>query len=221
MTRKINILKILIFFSYLAPVFTFILYLNFKRDYGFTFCCFILLHASLRIWETFFTSKEKDRLNITDDWTLILVTFVYILLCYLYIAEFYLAARKINLSLSLLGVLIYLIAFRVRWWGMAALGKQWAINAVGEKKIAQVRLVKIGPFKYIRHPIYLATVIEQLGVLFIANAYYSMAYFWVIILPCYFIRMKEEEKSNILKFGEEYIKYTRSTGMLVPKLHKS
>jgi protein-S-isoprenylcysteine O-methyltransferase Ste14 len=212
---KKHILFFLIILSFIAPIFA--LFRYFDRQYGLLFAIFLLVHTCLRVWETFFTSKEKERLTVGEDWTLIFVTFIYISLCYVVILEFYLNPRVTNLYVLGSGLFFYLVAFRLRWWGMAALGKQWAIHAVGEKKVIRTRIIRFGPFKYIRHPIYVATLIEQLGIVLIANSYFSLCYFFFVTIPAYFIRMTKEEKSNIKKFGNEYIEYKRVVGMMVPK----
>ncbi|OGW81268.1 MAG: hypothetical protein A3G33_06740 [Omnitrophica bacterium RIFCSPLOWO2_12_FULL_44_17] len=214
------ILSFLIGLSLIAPVICFIFYRSRPTPYGLALCFFILFHSIFRIWETFFTSKEKDTFVISDDGTLVLVTFAYVFLFYLVMTEFYLTGRSINLAISGSGLLIYVAAFRLRWWGMAALGKQWAIHAIGKKKIEHKRLITLGPYQYIRHPIYTATLLELLGVVLIANAYMTILYFLFLTIPAYFMRIRVEELNNIKIFGQQYKKYRKTTGMVFPRIRK-
>jgi len=99
---------------------------------------------------------------------------------------------------------------------MKALGKQWAIHAVGAQKIKKVRLVKIGPYKYVRHPIYLGIVIEVVSIPLIANAYFSLAFAILINVPLQLIRLRLEERNSFRKFGDIYLRYKQEVSALFP-----
>lgn len=187
-----------------------------KTFWGVAFAFLISAMIVERAWETFKTSKEKHREEFHGDWTLVVVTFTYLLLFIFMISEYYLVHRKISTYVVIIGVVLLGGSFRMRFWGMAALGKQWAIHAVGVQKIRNVRLVKIGPYKYIRHPIYLGIVLEELAYPLIANAYYSFIFAVLICVPLVAIRAWVEEKSSLRRFGEKYLNYRKEVGMLFP-----
>ena len=86
------------------------------------------------MWETFFTSREKDPRRFAGDWTLAVGTLAYIGLCFVITFEFFLISRERFLFVSLVGLVLYIFAARLRWWGQITLGKQWAIHVVGEEK---------------------------------------------------------------------------------------
>lgn len=216
MTKRI-ILPVLIILSFGGPAVAFLMNRSFERNYGFVFFIFILIHALLRIWETFFTSREENPLVLTDDWSLVFVTTVYVSLCYVVIVEFYLVSRTFNIYVTIFGVVLYLAAFRLRWWGIKTLGKQWAIHAIGRKKLVHKRIIKLGPYRYIRHPIYTGTLVEQLGIVLIANTHYSLLYFLFLTTPAYFFRMRMEEKSNLRIFRTSYARYRKEVGMILPR----
>ena len=180
------------------------------------FLIFWLFHSFERVWETFYTSKERKAFDFHGDWTLGAVTMAYLFLCFLCIFEFFLVPRSFNYGVAILGMALYLGAFRLRWWGMKSLGKQWAIHAVGAQKIKKVRLIRVGAFKYMRHPIYLGIILELLSLPLIANAYFVLFIACFINIPLQLIRLLEEEKSSVRRLGESYREYKREVDMLIP-----
>jgi len=180
------------------------------------FLVFMLFHAFERVWETFYTSKERKPFEFHGDWTLAMVTVAYLALCFITIFEFFLMPGTFRWSVSVLGLLLYFAAFRLRWWGMKSLGKQWAIHAVGAQKIKRVRLIRLGAYKYIRHPIYLGIMLEVLSIPLVANAAIALLMAVIVNVPMQILRLLEEEKSSARRLGEPYLKYAREVDMLLP-----
>lgn len=169
-----------------------------------------------RAWETFRTSKERKREEFHGDWTLAAVTIAYLILFFAIITEFYFRVKSVDIWTVLVGGILLSFSVRMRFWGMAALGKQWAVHAVGARKIKKVRLVKIGPFRYIRHPIYLGIMTECLAIPIIANAFYSLLLALALCIPLVFIRALSEEQTSVRRFGDKYLSYRKEVGMFFP-----
>ncbi|MBI4971754.1 MAG: isoprenylcysteine carboxylmethyltransferase family protein [Candidatus Omnitrophica bacterium] len=188
-----------------------------EKSYRWLFAGFVVFHALERVWETFYTSKEKRAHQIHGDWTLALVSGSYITLCFLFIFEFFLWDKSFNLWMSLLGIVFYLAAFRLRWWGMSSLGSQWSIHAVGAIKLKNYRLLRVGAYHYIRHPVYLGIMIEEISLPLIANAYWALIFALAVCIPLVIIRARFEERSSLRKFGRGYASYMKQAGMFFPK----
>lgn len=216
--KKISLVKFFMFAgNILVPCYSIIMCMLFDRSFwGIAFAFLISAMIIERAWETFKTSKERHREEFHGDWTLAVVTFSYLSLFIFLISEFYLIDRKIHTYIVVIGFALLGGSFRMRFWGMAALGKQWAVHAVGVQKIRNVRLIKIGPYKYIRHPIYAGIILEELAYPLIANAYYSFIFAILICVPLVAIRAWVEEKNSLRRFGEKYLDYRKEVGMLFP-----
>ena len=78
-------------------------------------------------------------------------------------------------------------------------------------------LVKEGPYAKIRHPIYLAFLLMQISVLLLTSNWLIGFCGLAIIIAVIAIRVPEEERLLIEQFGDEYRKYMKNTGMLLPK----
>ncbi len=218
MSKKITLITLFILLGNVGVPATALLlfFLTPRTPASFIFLFFMLFHAFERVWETFFTTREKKVMEFHGDWTLGAVTMAYLFLCFLVIFEFFLVPRSFNYAVMGLGILLYILAFRLRWWGMKSLGKQWAIHAVGAQKIKKVRLIHIGAFQYMRHPIYLGIILEVLSIPLIGNAYFALLIAALINIPLQIIRLVEEEKSSLRRFGDDYRKYQREVNMLIP-----
>lgn len=195
----------------------FLAFLKPAVSFRWLFASFILFHGFYRIWETFYTSKEIEPQKFEGDWTLAVGTFAYIAMCYFTIFEFFLFGRQPNLFVILGGGSLYITGLYLRAWGRIALGKQWAVHIVGKQKIFNIRLIKLGPYKYIRHPIYLGIFLDELAVPLIGNAYFALLFSLAICAPLLLIRTLIEERESQKRFGERYLKYRQEVGMLLPK----
>ena len=127
--------------------------------------------------------------------------------------EYFIAQRKINLLLSSFGFIMFISASILRNRAIIALGECYSPHI----KITQNHtLIQRGPYKFIRHPIYLSIIIELLGAILIANAYYAMALGLLTYVPLLMMRLYYEEKMLIDKFGEQYQIYKDKVPLLLP-----
>ena len=185
---------------------------------GLLFSAFIIVAMIFRVWETFYTSKDKDARKFRGDWSLIITSFMYYLISLLIIFAFF-ATEKKNIILTLLGLVIFIIAAALRLWSTRTLGSQWFIHLtdIAHKNASDdFHVLRTGPYKYIRHPIYLGTIMDLVGISLMANNYYCLLFVFLVNTPLYIWRSIYEEKQNIRKFGDEYAKYKNEVSFLIP-----
>ncbi|KKQ18594.1 MAG: hypothetical protein US31_C0003G0023 [Berkelbacteria bacterium GW2011_GWA1_36_9] len=187
---------------------------------GLLFSIFVILAAVERVWETFYTPKDKDVRKFRGDWSLIVTSFLYLIVSLLIIFTFFSTNSKNNLVL-VIGIIIYLSAIALRAWSIGLLKNQWSIHLTDNPKDKEKKLIKSGPYRYIRHPIYLGAILDLIGFALIANAYYYIFVILFVNTPFYIWRCFEDEKISTEKFGKEYIEYKKTTSPLIPfKLFK-
>jgi len=129
------------------------------------------------------------------------------------IMEYFLLDRSINLVISGVGFLMYVSVIPVREWAIRSLGKFMSEHIEIKKGH---KLVKEGPYKYLRHPLLLCLLIEVVGITLIPNSYYSLAGTLIVCFPLTFIRMYLEERVLIEKLGQEYLDYKKEVYALLP-----
>ena len=197
-----------------------LIYLNITHPEAngrYLFNAFVIFIMLERIWETFFTSKEKDIRQFHGDWTLVLTTFMYFIAGLTMIWEFF-YINRINIFLTIIGLIIFLLSGILRFWAVKTLGNQWAVHAVGKSKIITDKhtLIKSGPYKYIRHPIYLGIMFELIGIALTVNAFYALMLILCINIPLYIQRAIYEEKTSLQRFGNEYRTYKNEVPFIIP-----
>ncbi len=201
-----------------SPLYLIMLNINYPDTHNkLIFSIFAFFLTIERIWETFYTSKEKEVRNDTKDFTLLTTSIMYFVVGILAIFEFFYFDRNL-ISISIVGLVIFVLSGLLRYISVKTLGDQWAINAVGESRLesGKHQLIINGPYKYIRHPIYLATMFELLGVILFFNAFYSILVFIFINVPLYIQRAIYEEKTSMNRFGNDYRKYKEFTSFMFP-----
>ncbi|KPJ61695.1 MAG: hypothetical protein AMJ46_00085 [Latescibacteria bacterium DG_63] len=84
-----------------------------------------------------------------------------------------------------------------------------------EKRPAGV--MTTGAFRYVRHPLYLASILFYLGLTLSTVSLFSVALLVVVFIFYDYIATYEEKQMEI-KFGETYRNYMRETGKWVPRI---
>jgi protein-S-isoprenylcysteine O-methyltransferase Ste14 len=98
--------------------------------------------------------------------------------------------------------------------GRFNLGRNWA----NQIKIYQEQtLVKIGMYRFVRHPLYASIILMFYGGCMVYRNICSFAAVSVVFVPFMIYRAKQEENMLIQRFPK-YCEYKQSTGMFVPKI---
>ncbi len=99
-------------------------------------------------------------------------------------------------------------------WGRLHLGRYWSGKIAIQ---AGHKLIRTGPYRLTRHPIYAGFLTAVLGSALAVNELRGPLAF-VIVLAAYFRKIHREEKSLKRAFGAEYETYRHEVKALVPFL---
>lgn len=114
-----------------------------------------------------------------------------------------------------IGTIFFISACWFLWRSHADLGKGFTFLLEIKNKHV---LVKEGVYKYIRHPQYAAHLIWALAQLLLIPNWIAGSSFLLFSIPLYLYRIPKEETMMIKQFGEEYKRYMKKTGRILPKL---
>jgi methyltransferase len=92
-------------------------------------------------------------------------------------------------SVFLLVVYFVLLAFKT--WVIVSLGKFWNTKIF---HIADIPLVKKGPYKYFKHPNYLVVIAEIAIIPLAFHLYYTAIVFTLLNMMMLFVRIREENR---------------------------
>ena len=168
---------------------------------------FILINA--------FRTKRTIKKNFGAWWIRIIVIALIIALAY-----FFPSFRTHRLSyfsapplwLGILADIVVFLGLVIILWARVVLGSNWSIITTLKEKH---KLVKRGPYKYVRHPMYSGFILLFLGIGLWINSIISYLIVVALSFSCW-LSGKREEKLLTEHFGKEYIEYKKHTKALIP-----
>ncbi len=87
----------------------------------------------------------------------------------------------------------------LRWWCITALGRRWNTRVI---VVPGLPLVERGPYRWLRHPNYVAVVVEGFALPLIHTAWLTAALFTLLNAPLLAVRVRCEEQALRLAAGE-------------------
>lgn len=129
------------------------------------------------------------------------------------IAEYGWRGMRPNWPLMLAGGVIVIASFVIRRRAIAALGQFWSMHV--EVREGH-RFVHEGPFRLVRHPVYLSMLLELFSITLVCGAFLTMTLIPLAFVPILLLRLRLEETALMEKFGQAYQEYRRSTPALFP-----
>jgi methyltransferase len=87
-----------------------------------------------------------------------------------------------------------LAAQALRYWAIASLGKRWNVRVI---TIPGMPLSAAGPYRFLRHPNYLAVVLEGIAIPLVHTAYLTALGFTLLNGLMLALRIRCEERASI------------------------
>jgi protein-S-isoprenylcysteine O-methyltransferase Ste14 len=117
------------------------------------------------------------------------------------------------------GLGVAFVAFALLEWAQSALGRNWSLRA---QLLESHELVTVGPYRWVRHPMYSAGLLASVSVLLL-SANWLVGGCWLLMHVWQFtLKIPLEEELMTQQFGDAYRQYARTTGRLIPRiLHRA
>jgi protein-S-isoprenylcysteine O-methyltransferase Ste14 len=127
----------------------------------------------------------------------------------------YLAFRPTpNWLLMGIGLAAAAAAFALRAAARKALGLMWSVHVeIREKHI----LVQTGPYRFVRHPIYVAAILELAAIPLTLGTWRTGIFCLVTYVVALALRVAAEERAMRTQLGPAWSEYCKSTGAFVPR----
>lgn len=119
-----------------------------------------------------------------------------------------------SIAWAFLGLAVQASFVAMAIWARAYLGRNWS-GRIEIKKDHE--LVRTGPYRLLRHPIYTAMLGMSLGTAIIDGHLHALLGLALIVIA-YWRKIRMEEANLRQAFGAEYDDYSRATWRLVPGL---
>lgn len=118
-----------------------------------------------------------------------------------------------------IGIPLVVLGLLLRLWANGFIGNRkvnWTQKWRGDAKVGQ--LITAGPYAYVRHPLYLGTLVIVLGVGVIVGHWLLLALAFFALIRIYQSKIKEEEATLADECGPTYQDYCKAVRRLVPRL---
>ncbi len=116
-------------------------------------------------------------------------------------------------AVTIVGLLLTAGGLIFAVWARIALGANWS-GTVTIK--SGHNLIRRGPYKWIRHPIYTGILLSFLGTILLQAEVRAFVGFALVLLALY-RKAKREEQFLAEEFGEGFAEHAKHTGMFLPR----
>ena len=169
-----------------------------------------------------FRSLTSERLDRWQEGVFILfglrlmglVTFAGILLWMINPAWMARSSLPLPMWLRWIGLAVVAIGGSLLVWTFHNLGKNLTDTVVTRREHS---LVTSGPYRWVRHPLYLACALGILGGS-LATANWFFVAVGAVVLIFLYCRTRIEEAKLVERFGDDYRSYMRRVGRFLPRL---
>lgn len=125
------------------------------------------------------------------------------------------AEGPMALLLALAGALVALTGSAVVLRSRAELGDAWSLVPIASEHTG---VVTTGPYRLVRHPIYLGLSLLALGEATAFGSRPAVLAVFAAVVPSFLWRARVEEKLLLQVFGERYLLYRKHTKIMIPYL---
>jgi protein-S-isoprenylcysteine O-methyltransferase Ste14 len=117
-------------------------------------------------------------------------------------------------ALGVAGLCLTTTGLAFACWARDVLGRYWSGRVIVQQ---HHQLITVGPYAYVRHPLYTGLLIAMAGTTLIAADFGSAIGFFFFVG---FFAMKAQREEKILEteFGPAYTNYRAHTGGLLPRI---
>lgn len=149
------------------------------------------------MWEALVASRNSANLlrNGAVEIAPWILPFMVLLFVLLFVGSFveYLLVPK-NLSLWWFGsfVVLFCLAKGLKYWAVSALGSYWTMKVL---VIPGSQVVTKGPYKWIRHPNYVAVLLEIAAIALAGKSFIAFVVIFASFLVVLYYRIQCEEKA--------------------------
>ncbi len=113
-----------------------------------------------------------------------------------------------------MGIVLTYIGVALAIWARYCIGVYWSARVTLKEGH---RLIRSGPYAYVRHPIYTGMLLGAAGTALVIGEWRGILAV-VLLLAAHSRKALREESLLTTEFGDEYASYRQNTGFLFPRL---
>lgn len=177
----------------------------------------LLAFAAACLWlsQPAFKSSEARRDQQSDRFSIVVILLMSSLSVVASVVEWAYGndALASSTTATILGAVLLVSGIGIRVWAIRTLGKHFTATVTLTN---DHRLVRSGPYRWVRHPSYLGAFMAILGCPLFLNAYWAVLIAFLAMSIAYYLRIGVEEKMLSVYFGDQYKDYQENTKRIIP-----
>jgi len=156
--------------------------------------------------------KRDDRHSLTIIWIVIAVFMPMVSI----LPSFVSVPILHSTSIVYVGLCLIVVGMLLRFWAIRSLGRFFTVDV----SIREGHTLKTdGLYAVVRHPSYFASWLSFIGYGLSLNNWLSLVIISATVLGAFLNRISVEEDVLISQFGEEYIRFRKSTKTIIPGIY--
>lgn len=120
-----------------------------------------------------------------------------------------------SIGVLILGTVLLAMGLGLSVWARRHLGRNWSVQVVVKEDHA---LIRSGPYRYVRHPIYTGILLAFLGMAVTIGEWRALVGLGFAVLS-FAVKSRAEESRMRETFPVEYPEYQRETAALIPYVY--
>lgn len=170
------------------------------------------------VWALWFKQTERRDFGLAYHFHRVLVIAGFVLIFYR-LPGSWLYGRVLPQALWLdaIGIALTVAGFAFAIWARSYLGRNWSSGVTSK---VQHELIRTGPYRWVRHPIYTGLLTAAFGTALVQGEVRSF-----LALPLVYIgwkiKSRLEERMMTGTFGSDYTAYASSVGAIFPRMKKA
>ena len=166
--------------------------------------------ATAKGFTEYYAYRHQNRDGGSQSSTVISRYFIIVgfLTPFLILAEILIWQRQLPLAITLPCAALFLGSQVLRVLAVRELGRFYSVNI---RVLPEHELIQTGVYRYLRHPIYLVALVENIFYPLAASAVISTIVLTILMTPAILIRRRQEEERLIEQFGTAYLAYQDAT----------
>lgn len=125
--------------------------------------------------------------------------------------------RRVEKVMTVAGSGLFFAGIALFHWGRRTMGEMYDVStSTGVQLYADHRLVTSGPFAHVRHPLYVAGTMAEIGALLMYRTWTTALV--ALNIASLVIRSRREEQTLAEEFGDEWTRYAARVPAWIPRL---
>ena len=187
----------------------------FKNVFQIVFIIVLITELAILVFTTWNNKKSSEKKTLSDRGSMLFIIIGFWLAILMNPISVHISNFMLPMYFFWFGIILTTVGIFIRIYSVWTLRMYFTLNV---QVATEQKIIKEGPYKYIRHPAYTGSILTLLGISISFRSLFGTISSIIIIVLVYGFRIKVEEKVLEKSFGSSYKDYEKQTWRLIPHI---